>query len=629
MSRTGLVVWLVAALAQAQEFPAVVERSTALSFLTREDLREGALMAVDARGDVYVAGSREGPGGGFDVFVTKLSRDDLRVVYTVRAGGSGDDFVRGLAVDDAGEVYLVGATTSADFLWNRATQSEAPSYVLRLNGQGVVWVREVASGFTPTAIAVERGEVYLAGRSEGGGERGSQFLGKLRADGGGFESVTLYGTEGAAVIDLRARRGGGFLVTSGSSFAAAGPGGAAVEFESPVEGMPLGGTTYGDASGEYRVLLTRDVGEGREVWVRRYGPRGEALPSTPLPDLPWRIEAAFTGAQGDLLILASTESLGMATKNPVQGCVPGAQTNQALALVGADGTTRLSSFIHFSARGVVYSPVDGRYYAVGWQSNGSWLGVVRVNPAAAPERAVAASCLAHGATFASTPVSPGALMTLFGSGMGPRDGAVFELQEGRVPLEVAGTKVTVDGIAAPLLYAGERQVNFITPWGTPPDGRPVEVCVEVRGERGCLQAATAAEAPGAFWRGRGSAALNEDGTVNSSENPARRGSVVAVFLTGGGMLSGGVLDGGVAEAARHTSIVTAQYVPPAGTCGPVTGCATTPVEVLYAGSAPGLVWGVTQVNLRVPAEASTSSPFASFSILFGAVAAEARVYVAP
>jgi hypothetical protein len=61
--------------------------------------------------------------------------------------------------------------------------------------------------------------------------------------------------------------------------------------------------------------------------------------------------------------------------------------------------------------------------------------------------------------------------------------------------------------------------------------------------------------------------------------------------------------------------VTAQfmpYQPPCmfGLCRPPP---PVPVEVLYAGAAPGLVAGVTQVNVRVPRE---QGYFPGFSLTF-------------
>jgi uncharacterized protein (TIGR03437 family) len=86
------------------------------------------------------------------------------------------------------------------------------------------------------------------------------------------------------------------------------------------------------------------------------------------------------------------------------------------------------------------------------------------------------------------------------------------------------------------------------------------------------------------------AILNQDSTVNSASNPAAALSVIQIFGTGGGAVAGGATDGAPAPIAQ--SPLAAQ---PTATIGGVNA----PVQ--YAGSAPGLVNGVIQVNLTVPA----------------------------
>ncbi len=80
-------------------------------------------IAVDAGHNVYVTGdtfSTDFPGatGGDlingDVFVTKLSSTGA-VVYTKLLGGSGIDFGQGIKVDSSGNTYIIGNTTSSTF----------------------------------------------------------------------------------------------------------------------------------------------------------------------------------------------------------------------------------------------------------------------------------------------------------------------------------------------------------------------------------------------------------------------------------------------------------------------------------------------------------------------------------
>jgi uncharacterized protein (TIGR03437 family) len=94
--------------------------------------------------------------------------------------------------------------------------------------------------------------------------------------------------------------------------------------------------------------------------------------------------------------------------------------------------------------------------------------------------------------------------------------------------------------------------------------------------------------PGVFTldgSGTGQAAvLNQDGSVNSSANPAAHGSVISVFMTGAGQMSPPQKDGYLAP-------ITAPFPMTAG----VVSCSLG--QVVYAGAAPGLVAGAVQVNV--------------------------------
>jgi uncharacterized protein (TIGR03437 family) len=86
------------------------------------------------------------------------------------------------------------------------------------------------------------------------------------------------------------------------------------------------------------------------------------------------------------------------------------------------------------------------------------------------------------------------------------------------------------------------------------------------------------------------AALNQDGTINTQDNPAPLGSIVTVFGSGLGALSPTLKTGELSP------------IPPAGALSQSTlyricwGCS----DILYLGSAPGQSTSVVQVNVRIP-----------------------------
>jgi hypothetical protein len=97
------------------------------TYIGGSGLDQGAGLAVDAEGHIYVTGrttSSDFPivqpfqaalGGGNDAFVLKLKADGSALVYSTYLGGSGNDRARGIAVDASGQAYVAGLTASSDF----------------------------------------------------------------------------------------------------------------------------------------------------------------------------------------------------------------------------------------------------------------------------------------------------------------------------------------------------------------------------------------------------------------------------------------------------------------------------------------------------------------------------------
>ena len=199
----------------------------------------------------------------------------------------------------------------------------------------------------------------------------------------------------------------------------------------------------------------------------------------------------------------------------------------------------------------------------------------------------------HGASMQPTFMAPGLIVTVMGAGMGPQTGVSGTITSaGAVETTVSGVRVLFDGIPAPLLYVRDNQINAIAPYGL--YGRvTTRVQVETNGVRSeVLELRVADSAPGLFTSngsGRGQAAvLNQDGTVNSVSNPAGPSSILVLFATGEGQTFGSGQDGRIIATD-----VRKPLLPVGVTVGGV------PVEVLYAGSAPGLVSGALQVNVKL------------------------------
>ena len=133
---------------------------------------------------------------------------------------------------------------------------------------------------------------------------------------------------------------------------------------------------------------------------------------------------------------------------------------------------------------------------------------------------------------------------------------------------------------------------------------PVSVTYQEQGSNG-LTVEAASAAPGIFTQtssGVGPGAiLNQDYTLNGPANPAARGSTVTIFMTGEGQTSPSGVDGWVTVTSSVGPITPGPVLPVSATL------ADQPAFVQFAGEAPGIVSGVLQVNLQIPANAPTGN----------------------
>ena len=87
---------------------------------------------------------------------------------------------------------------------------------------------------------------------------------------------------------------------------------------------------------------------------------------------------------------------------------------------------------------------------------------------------VALACIGNAASYDSTGIAGGELVSLFGQGLGPATGTQpqVSLQTG-FPEQFEGVQVTFNGTAGPLLYVQDGQINAIAPWALPSAAQPV------------------------------------------------------------------------------------------------------------------------------------------------------------
>ena len=166
-------------------------------------------------------------------------------------------------------------------------------------------------------------------------------------------------------------------------------------------------------------------------------------------------------------------------------------------------------------------------------------------------------------------------------------------------------KVVVDGVESTILYVSDTQINAVLPFETTVAGRYRQLSgkpffspysrsdlrVVRNGVDSDPQRIAMEPASPAFLllANDQAAAINQDGSINGEDNPAAPGSIVALYMSGGGVMAPAIEDGAIVGsvlpqvAEKVVVIIDGQEV-----------------EALYAGGAPGLVAGVLQVNFAVP-----------------------------
>jgi uncharacterized protein (TIGR03437 family) len=188
--------------------------------------------------------------------------------------------------------------------------------------------------------------------------------------------------------------------------------------------------------------------------------------------------------------------------------------------------------------------------------------------------------VAHGASYQQL-FAPGMLVSVFGTNLATAKQLASTLP---LPLTMAGASVTVNGVAAPLLYVSPTQLNIQIPYETT-TGTAL-LAVSNNGLVATYSFPVSASAPGLFTQnqqGSGPIAATSSGS---------RGQAFALYVTGAGEVSPPIATGAV----------------PAGTQVPVPLLA---VSVTIGGVAAHLEYvgipswsvGTLQVNFTVPSNA--------------------------
>lgn len=244
---------------------------------------------------------------------------------------------------------------------------------------------------------------------------------------------------------------------------------------------------------------------------------------------------------------------------------------------------------------------------------------LRITGTRAVAPTLSANTILDAASGSSNAVTPGELVWIYGTALGPLDSVEAQYdQQGKLPTTLAGVSVTFDGIAAPIIFASFNAIEVQVPNELSGHSTTNVVVTYQNVSSAMIAKVVVAASPGLYTRGGAGVglltALNPNGMRNNGANPVSRGSYIVVYANGLGQVTPAVPTG---QRAPFNPLSTATF--------PITASiGGQPAQVLYAGLAPGFV-GLFQLNIAVPANASTG--VVPLTITINGVPSQDNVYI--
>ena len=519
------------------------------------------------------------PGG--DVFVAKFASNGT-LLFCTFLGGSGSDLPSLIAVDSSGSIYVSGITTSTNFPLTAGSMTHQASndFFACLNATATALTYSTYSAPSILAFDVDnQGRAYLTGYSSPSASTGGPYVTVIDTQAGAVLSSTFLPNiavkiNGAGVAIAMNAAQNLFLAVSPAPLPAN-------PYENEVPTYPLGAGYFlelpADAS---RILAETDMSQTRfdsllidasgNAYAFGYGTG--AIPAT--INTP-QLLALPCSPSGGTFVLES---------NPAGKIVAATYFRQA-------DDTAIS----------LISPGRFLLYRIG--SSTTVTLDLTLQPAAW------FGCPLNLASGVAGPgLAPGEIFVIEGYGLGPVQGiGAAPNAAGFYPTSLGGVQVLFNSQPAPLLFVQANEIHAVAPLYVP-QGAAIQVQYGTQ-TAPALDAALASVNPGIFTVNGLGAIVNQDGTVNTPANPASLGSIVSIYATGTGYLETVLTDGQLTPIPPP--YITTQFADTVTFAG-VPGITT------WSGSAPGLIAGVTQINVQLPAALPSGTALGTVTVILAA-----------
>lgn len=327
------------------------------SYLGGSGFDHGNAIAVDAAGNIYVAGgtgsanftianaAQSNFGGTFDCFITKLNPSGSALIYSTYLGGSGGDACLGMALDSSGAVYLTGLSSSPNFPTVNPAQPNfgggaSDAFVVKLNANGSslaysTYLGGSGSDIGNGLVVDAKGAAYVIGDTSSTDFPTKNALQQTYGGGGRDGFVTKVEADGAASVYSTFL--GGSAVDQGFGIAVDAGGDAYVSGITTSPNFPLANALQQNPGGRADLFVAKLNASGAALVYSTYlgGSGGD---SQGVPGNPIAIDAA-----GAVYLTGSTNSRNFPTANPLQAGFGGGEDDAFVTKINANGSAPVYS----------------------------------------------------------------------------------------------------------------------------------------------------------------------------------------------------------------------------------------------------------------------------------------------